>query len=941
MKISFQIDYRTHWGQRLFISGSIPELGNWDTNQAQAMTFLSGGMWKLVLEVQQLPASGFQYNYFVKEESSQHIEWEKGNRRNFRPAPLPKQHLIALDSWRVLSQEEAALYTSAFTNALMRPSISAPPIASTTVKKAGKTAKKNQPTSGQANYRFQIEVPRIDTGYQLCLIGSDPALGNWDEQNALVMDGSHYPLWQADVALTNKEVIRYKYGVYDTQTRKIKTWEKGEDRILWLNPASATEMTYIQTDEQFRFPQRHWKGTGVAIPVFSLRTHQGTGVGEFLDIKPLVDWSTKTGLKLIQILPINDTVATHTWLDSYPYAAISVFALHPIYLNLEAMGTLKGKKDQKFYRDQRELLNKKDFVDYEAVMKVKSRYFKQLYDQDRDTFLADPAFQQFFSNNRHWLVPYAVFSRLRDQYGTCEFSQWGEYAHITPAQLEILAAPNSPTYDDVAVHYFIQYHLSKQLVEATNYARQHGVVLKGDIPIGIYRNSVDAWLSPELFHMDRQAGAPPDDFSATGQNWRFPTYNWERMALDGYAWWQERLRKMADYFDAYRIDHILGFFRIWEMPAEGVDGLLGHFSPALPYYEHELAERGIWFDYSRYCTPYIRAHMLWDLFGEYRDEVVKEYLLEYQPGHFRLKTHVSTQQQVEALLAPTPEATPEQIAKNARMKEGLFQLIGEVLFLEAAPTNGKGHAVQRDAAQRDAVQRDAVQAFNLRIAFQNTYSYRELDDWLKQKLHDLYIDYFYKRHEQFWREQGLIKLPVIKNATNMLVCGEDLGMVPDVVPGVMQELGLLSLGIQRMPKETVEFGNPLIAPYLSVVSTSSHDMSTLRGWWEEDSHKTQRYYNHVLGQHGEAPAICEPWIIKDIIVQHLQSPAMWAIFPIQDLLAMDSQLQRADTQAERINVPANPQNFWKYRLHLNLEDLLKATDFNTMLQELNTNTNRN
>jgi 4-alpha-glucanotransferase len=928
MKITFQIDYRTHWGQSLFISGSIPELGNWDTDQAQAMTFQSGGTWELVLELDRVPTTGFQYSYFIKEEGSLIIGWEKGNKRQLNPTLSPTQSIIALDSWRAASQDEMSLFTSAFTNVLMRPGVSAPPIAEveTTTKKVVKSTKKTAATTAkQANYRFQIEVPRIDPSHQLCLIGSDPAFGNWDEQKALVMDGSHYPLWQADVALSNQEVVRYKYGIYDTNTRKIATWEKGDDRVLWLNPASETAT--IQTDEQFRFPQGNWKGSGVAIPVFSLRTQQGTGVGEFLDIRTLADWSAKTGLKLIQILPINDTVATHTWIDSYPYAAISVFALHPIYLNLEAMGTLKSKKDQTFYRDQRALLNQKDFVDYEAVMKVKSRYFKQLYDQDRDTFLADPAFQAFFAKNRPWLVPYAVFSRLRDLYGTCEFSQWGEHAHVTPAQVELLAAPNNPTYDDVAVHYFIQFHLSKQLLQATNYARQRGIVLKGDIPIGIYRNSVDAWLTPELFHMDRQAGAPPDDFSATGQNWRFPTYNWERMAEDGFAWWQERLQKMSDYFDAYRIDHILGFFRIWEIPAEGVDGLLGHFSPALPYYRHELAERGIPFDYTRYCTPYIRAHMLWDLFGEYRDEVVQEYLIEYQPDHFQLKPNVSNQQQVEALLAPTPEATPAQIAKNERIKAGLFQLIGEVLLLEASPI----HLLP-----------EGKHAFNLRISFHNTYSYRELDDWLKQKLHDLYIDYFYKRHEQFWREKGLVKLPAIKNATHMLVCGEDLGMVPDVVPGVMQELGLLSLGIQRMPKETsVEFGNPATAPYLSVVSPSSHDMATLRGWWEEDRNKTQRFYNHMLGQHGEAPAKCDPWIVKEIIVQHLYSPAMWAIFPIQDLLGMDSQLRRADTQEERINVPANPQNFWKYRLHLNLEDLLKADDFNSMLQELSTQAGRN
>jgi 4-alpha-glucanotransferase len=908
MKIRFQIDYRTQWGQQLFICGSLPELGGWDVHRAPVMTHQSGGSWEFELTIPGIPPSGFQYKYFVRDTQGTE-QWEMGNNRTFFPDVRKDANVIARDWWRTTSQEEAALYTSAFRDVLLRPHTGG--AAAPTKKKSSK---------GKGSYRFQLQMPQVEPGSQLCIIGSDPALGSWDVKKALVMDGSCFPLWQAEVSLSNAEVVRYKYGIFDPKTKQIRQWESGDDRTLWLNPSPEVDQ-YIQTDENFRFTGSKWRGTGVAIPVFSLRTEQGTGVGEFLDLKALVDWSQKTGMKLVQILPVNDTVATHTWVDSYPYAAISVFALHPIYLNLEAMGTLKNKKDQKFYNDQRVALNKKDFVDYEAVMKVKSRYFKQLYDQEKKAFLADPAFQQFLADNRNWLQPYAVFSYLRDLNGTSEFDKWGEYARISPEQLDTLSSPDSPTFDDVAVHYFIQFHLDKQLLEAATYARERGVVLKGDIPIGIYRNSVDAWLTPELYHMNSQAGAPPDDFSATGQNWRFPTYNWERMAEDGYAWWQTRLQKMAAYFDVYRIDHILGFFRIWEIPYEGVDGLLGHFSPALPYSLNEMAQRGIWFDYERFCTPYIRDHMLWDLFGELRDEVVKTYLTEYQPGHFRLKPEVNTQRQVEELLVPSADEAPEARTKRERIKAGLFRLIGEVLFLEVPNSNGE--------------------AFNPRISFHQTYSYRELDGGQKHKLNELYIDYFYKRHEQFWRAQGLTKLPAIKNATDMLVCGEDLGMVPDVVPGVMHELGLLSLYIQRMPKDPkLEFGHPDHAPYLSVVTPSSHDMSTIRGWWEEDRDKTQRFYNHILGHHGEAPIYCEPWIAREIIVQHLYSPAMWAIFPIQDLVAMDARLRRKETQEERINVPANPQHFWKYRFHLNMENLLKEEEFNASLLEMSSQSGR-
>jgi 4-alpha-glucanotransferase len=168
----------------------------------------------------------------------------------------------------------------------------------------------------------------------------------------------------------------------------------------------------------------------------------------------------------------------------------------------------------------------------------------------------------------------------------------------------------------------------------------------------------------------------------------------------------------------------------------------------------------------------------------------------------------------------------------------------------------------------------------------------------------------------------------------MLICGEDLGMVPSAVPVVMKQLGILSLEIQRMPKDLhYEFFHPAQAPYLSVVTPSTHDMSTVRGWWEEDRTKTQRFYNTVLGQWGEAPATCEPWISKAIVIQHLQSPAMWATFQLQDLLGMSEALRRENPNEERINIPAIPKHYWRYRMHITLEQLLKEKEFNTELEE--------
>ena len=415
--------------------------------------------------------------------------------------------------------------------------------------------------------------------------------------------------------------------------------------------------------------------------------------------------------------------------------------------------------------------------------------------------------------------------------------------------------------------------------------------------------------------MESQTGAPPDDFAVNGQNWGFPTYKWDVMARNGFAWWQRRLTSLAAYFDAFRIDHILGFFRIWEIPVEHVQGILGHFNPALPISRDELQGRGIHLEDERLCQPYIRRHLIERRFGASADDIISTYLDETAMGVFALKPAYRTQRQVVDHLAADSERHPEKREYNRATEENLLALIADVLFV------------------RD--ERDPQGGFHPRHSLHSTASYQELHDDIKWRLDELYVDYFYRRHEQFWRDEALLKLPALRRATDMLICGEDLGMVPDCVGGVMHDLGLLSLFIQRMPKDPRQaFAHPSDCPYLSVCSPSSHDMSPVRVWWEGDRVETQRFYETMLGHHGLAPYYCEDWVCREIVVQHLYSPAMWAIFPLQDLLGMDAGLRRPDPHAERINEPSNPKHYWRYRMHVTLESLLVADAFNQSLASL-------
>lgn len=890
MQLNFELRYRTLPGQRLYVYGNLAELGSWNPDHAIAMNWHSGDNWEVFVDIPQ-GTSTLQYKYFVQNESGGQgiIEWGDPHTKVF----LEEEHALieCRDQWKEHVPAFKAWTSKAFTDIIQRRH--SPPTL-------------QNPES--FNLFFEVYAPLVPASYKLCLIGGD-GLGNWDEKKALIMDDAHFPRWTLSMTLDKVNRLEYKYAIYDVQKECILQWEDGENRVL--NHFPNPEMQKLTWVSDYLFRGSHtWRGTGVALPIFSLRSRNGMGVGEFLDLKPFTDWAKKAGLKLVQVLPINDTTAHHSWLDSYPYSAISVYALHPIYANLDAICTYYNMTLSDKYARLKTELNRLDVVDYDQVMEAKSEFFSDIYKAVKYQSLVDPAFIAYFEANQEWLRPYAAFCYLRDQNGTADYNTWKNHSIYNQEAIDALTAPDYSEFDEIALHYFIQFHLHVQLSEAKAYASKQGIVLKGDLPIGIYRYSVDAWMAPHLYNMNGQAGAPPDAFATEGQNWGFPTYNWEVMAQDGYAWWRQRLTHLSHYFDAYRIDHILGFFRIWEIPYEMKQGLLGCFNPSLPFTTEELLQRGVKIDRERMCNPYIRRHILETLFGELAGWVVEHFLEENENGSYFLKPDFQSQRAVETYLNEKSEFSE---AQRNTLETGLFKLIGERIFLDT----GMG-------------------SYHPRVGLQHTYSFRELsDEALKARINVLYDEYFYKRHEAYWKDQAMEKLPAIIGASSMMVCGEDLGMVPASVPGVMNELGIMSLEIQRMPKQTgKEFDHPSNAPYMSVCSTSTHDMPPIRSWWEKSTGTIARFYRTILGFDGQAPYFCEPWIAEAILRQHLHSPAMWAIFPIQDLLAIEGDLRRENPHAEQINDPSNPENYWQYRVHLSVEELLQVEEFNDHLLRL-------
>ena len=896
--ITFQLRFHTTPGQSLFIVGDHALFG--EGRARVPLQYATPELWQATLVVPDGTDSGHpvSYRYLLRQPDGGVCE-DWGKDRQLDLAGLSSKDVCIIDSWNNPGYFNNAFYTNPFQQVLLR---------------ADRGEFRAEGTSTPSHH-FRVRAPLLTKTQTLCLLGAPPELGQWAPERAVLLTRQEAdPFLSVELDLSTATFpLHYKYGVYDLERKVLVRWEDGENRVL--HDTRHPERYTLIDDGFAHLPDNTWKGAGVAVPVFSLRTDQSFGVGEFPDLKPLADWCALTGLKLIQILPVNDTTATHTWKDSYPYAAISAFALHPIYLNLGQVAEGKQSKQILAEAEQdRQRLNALANLDYAEVMQAKLKILRRLFALQGEKTIKSKAYRAFFAQNRDWLIPYAAFSYLRDRFKRPDFSHWPEFHIYRAEEIQKLAAEAGEAQDEIHFVYFVQFHLHEQLSDAAAYAHERGVIVKGDIAIGAGRFGADTWQSPELFHMDVQAGAPPDAFGIKGQNWSFPTYNWQRMQQDGFAWWKSRFAQMSRYFDAFRIDHILGFFRIWSVPLDAVEGILGYFVPALPVRESEFTSLGIHFDRERFTRPFITSAIVRQMFGIEAERVTREFLASIGPDRFGMRPEFATQRKIERHFATIPED-----ARTRALREGLFDLLTNVLMFE-----GTG-----------------PEEFHFRFNMEATSSFAALAPATQTKLKQLYVDYFFRRQDGFWMAQALEKLPVLKRVTNMLVCGEDLGLVPACVPDVMQQLGLLSLDVQRMPKRSgLEFFDPATAPYLDVVTPGTHDMSTIRGWWKEDRKVTQRFWEIVLHQKGAAPEQCPASIVEAVICQQLGSPAMWSIFQIQDLLGADEKLRHPDPSEERINIPAVPNHYWRYRMHLPLEQLQKADAFNARLHSWITHARR-
>ena len=885
MKIFFNIQYATTFGEilRLNVVGK-----GKDIEKVYSMNTYDGKSWHCEITAEN-GMSQMEYYYSVENGDSEvRHEWTTVSHRLELNAKRAMTYFVN-DRWNDIPYD-SYLYSSAFTDCVNR--------------------RHREPAKGSdynQTLRLIVRAPQLRSGSRLALVGEDKALGRWNPDDAISMVEHNYNEWVADINVKEmtKEETEFKFIAFNENGGV--DWETGMNRQLHAPTINDGEVVVTELDQAF-FELCDEKLAGTLIPVFSLRSKGSFGVGDFGDLKMMIDWVAETNQRVLQVLPINDTTSTHTWTDSYPYSAISIFALHPQFADFRQLPEIKDKKKAREMEALRKELNELKQIDYERVNNTKTDYLRIIFKQEGEAVMKGEDFKMFVKENEHWLVPYAQYCHLRDSFGNVDFSSWKGHEQWHEADRKKLTDPKSKEYADVAFYYYVQFVLDRQMRAAHEYAMARGVILKGDIPIGVDRNGCDVWHEPQYFNLNSQAGAPPDAFSINGQNWGFPTYNWQRMIDDGCEWWIRRFQNMAKYFDAYRIDHVLGFFRIWAIPTTCVHGLLGQFAPSLGMTREEIEGYGLHFQEELFTTPFIARWVVDRVFGIHADEVVEKYLDHKHDDIFALKPEYDTERKIEAVFKG------KDSMDDVWVRDGLYALVSDVLFVRDDNDPNKFHP---------------------RITAQLNFMYEALYDSDKEKFNRLYNDYYYRRNNNFWYNEAMKKLPVLVQATRMLVCAEDLGMVPDCVAWVMDQLRILSLELQQMPKDPkVKFGILSRNPYRSVCTLSTHDMPTLRQWWDEDYERTQVYYSSMLYRGGAAPHPLPGWLARDIIANQLTCPSMLCILSLQDWFALDEKLRLPDADAERINIPANPRHYWRYRMHINIEDLIADKEYNDAIKEL-------
>jgi 4-alpha-glucanotransferase len=644
-----------------------------------------------------------------------------------------------------------------------------------------------------------------------------------------------------------------------------------------------------------RLPSSPDKITAVAVPLSALRTQRSVGAGEFADLIPFAEFCSKCGISLVQLLPINDTGT-----ESSPYSALSAFALNPLFVSLEDIPEAGSyRKEIAAIRARHE--GKRRF-DYRAVRQDKVEFLHRVYDEHEGSIVKDESLTAWIGQNP-WIAEYAVFMNFKRRNLDASWKEWQKFR--APSKSELRARWESPSRRGTHLFYaWMQMRLDEQMRRAESECARHGVHLKGDIPILMNEDSCDAWAHPELFRDDLRAGNPPDALNPRGQNWGFPIYNWQNLREEGYAWWKDRLALASRYYRAYRLDHILGFFRLWSIPQDNESGMLGWPNPHSPITSGELAERGFVGDRLRWiCEPHVPTSAIEAVNGG-----------DYLAAHGILSRALDRLGSEELWLFK-PSVAGERSIRECHMPEACKDALVDRWSDRLVQITG-----------RDA---DGRPLYYPVWHHESTTAWKSLSDSERANLSALFSEKK-AESERLWEEQGKDILREITDSADMLACAEDLGAIPDCVPASLRDLGILSLKVMRWERRWDEPGQPMIPPSeypeLSVAASSVHDSSTLRGWWEKEGGAK------AMGREGDP---FSPEIARATLLSLAASPARVLSIPLQDYLALCDDYSSPSSDDDRVNVPGTVSAFnWTWRIPVTIEELKKNKRLAAAISEI-------
>ena len=635
---------------------------------------------------------------------------------------------------------------------------------------------------------------------------------------------------------------------------------------------------------------------GTVVPVGALVSEKSIGVGEFPDLVEFGALCVKMGVGIVQLLPVNDT-----GYESSPYSALTAFGLNPMYLRIGDLPEAAGfEADIEAVRKE---FNSKARFPYVSLMKAKMKLLKKIFSKNRAKISSSEALKKWIEQNS-WVKPYAVFRRLKEANKEKSWKEWGGQN----------ASWNDPALADEHLFWaWLQEALDRQFSAAAASLAKAGIILMGDLPILMNDDSCDVWAHPGNFDQAFSAGAPPDMYSPEGQNWGFPIYNWPAQSKDGFTWWKGRLKAAEKYYQAYRIDHVLGFFRIWASRREENSALLGRYVPFIPVTSKDFKDLN--YDEGRIhwiCEPHIPTGEVWDamraawdggeeaaaasaamVFEEALDRIGDEEL-------WLFKKSIRGGKDIEAL------------DLSSVIKAFLLKAWGNRIFFEHAPDQFFPVWYYRDSR-----------------------AYASLSGEEKEALEAL-LEKHRLESEKIWEAEGKWLLSMLVDSSSMLPCAEDLGAVPGCVPRVLTQLNILGLRVVRWNRDWSAEGKPYVPfedyPELSVCTPAVHDSSCLREWWDKEA--DQQAFCDFLGV-PFLPKVYNPGTARIVINKIASAASRFRVFQIQDLLHLSSRWYAADPSSERINVPGSYNDFnWTYRLPSTISELAKDEDLIRAVSEL-------